>query len=269
MQEDLVIHSHEFSELVIVTRGRGVHFTEAGCHPVEAGDVFVVPPGFGHGYRETRDLGLINVLFNFDRMNIPLVDLVGSPGFHALFRLEPHYRRKQALQSHFKLDPSQLEEVSTLIAVIEQQKQNAPPGCEFLCLALFMQLVGFLSQCYGCMASKASRELIDAGAVFSHIQSHFDRAISIAELCRIAHLSESSLLRLFRETVGVSPHDYLLTIRINHACNLLAGTPEKITDIALKTGFNDSNYFARLFKKRTGFSPASYRARILTLMRKA
>jgi transcriptional regulator GlxA family with amidase domain len=142
---------------------------------------------------------------------------------------------------------------------MEHQKKAGQPGHDFMLLALFMQLAGFLSQCYGGMLSAPSRRLMDAGAVFSHIERHFDTPISVPELCKLAHLSESSLLRMFHETVGTSPHDYLLTIRLNHARNLLATSPDKITSIAFQSGFTDSNYFARLFKKRTGLSPADYR----------
>ncbi len=260
-QNDIGLHAHEFSELVIITGGRATHFTEAGNYPVSTGDVFVIDPGLGHGYRNTHNLALMNVLFNFDRLNVPLVDLIESPGFHALFRLEPHYRREHAFESRLKLDSRQLKEVTQLITRMVRQKQAAQPGHEFIQLALFMELVGFLSQGYGEMMSAPSRKLMEAGAVFSHIERHFDRAITTTELCQIAHLSESSLLRMFHETVGTSPHDYLLTIRINHARNLLATSPDKITTIAFQTGFTDSNYFARQFKKRTGLSPAAYRAK--------
>ncbi|MEI8138969.1 MAG: helix-turn-helix domain-containing protein [bacterium] len=260
-QSNIELHAHEFSELVIITGGHGNHFTETGKFPVSTGDVFVIDPGLAHGYRDTHNLSLINILFNFDRLSIPLVDLAESPGFHALFRLEPHYRHEHAFESRLKLDSKQLKEVSPLLARMYQHKQSVQPGHDFIQLSLFMQLVGILSQGYGEMVSAPSRRLMDAGAVFSHIERHFDRAITTAELCRIAHLSESSLLRMFHETVGTSPHDYLLTIRINHARNLLATSPDKITTIAFQTGFSDSNYFARQFKKRTGLSPAAYRAR--------
>lgn len=260
-QDNAELHAHEFSELVIITGGHGIHFTESGHYPVSTGDVFVIDPGLSHGYRETHHLALMNVLFNFDRLNVPLVDLVESPGFHALFRLEPHYRHEHAFESRLKLDAPQLKEVSALITRMKLQKQAAQPGHEFIHLALFMQLVGFLSQSYSKMVSEPSRRLMNAGKVFSHIERHFDRPITTAELCKIAHLSESSLLRLFHETVGTSPHDYLLAIRINHARNLLTTSPDKIISIAFQTGFTDSNYFTRQFKKRTGLSPAAYRAR--------
>ncbi len=258
-QTNIKLHAHEFSELVIITGGRGTHFTDAGSYPVSTGDVFVIDPGLGHGYRDTDHLELQNVLFNFDRLNVPLVDLIESPGFHALFRLEPHYRLEHAFESRLKLNAQQLKNVAKLTSQMLQQKQTGQSGQEFIQLALFMQLVGSLSQWYGGMVSEPSRRLIDAGAVFSHIERHFDTPITTPELCRIAHLSESSLLRMFHETVGTSPHDYLLTIRINHARNLLATSAEKITSIAFQAGFTDSNYFARQFKKRTGLTPAAYR----------
>jgi hypothetical protein len=70
-QPDITLHAHEFSELVIITGGHGTHFTQTGNYPVSTGDVFVIDPGLGHGYRDTHNLTLKNILFNFDRLNVP------------------------------------------------------------------------------------------------------------------------------------------------------------------------------------------------------
>ena len=69
----------------------------------------------------------------------------------------------------------------------------------------------------------------------------------------------SSLLRHFKQINGSSPKEYLIGLRINYACELLDSTQLSIGEIAFKSGFNDSNYFTRQFRRVTGRSPRDYR----------
>ena len=66
-------------------------------------------------------------------------------------------------------------------------------------------------------------------------------------------------MRVFRRATGQTPIDYLIRLRIQKAMEWLAGTSLSVTDIALKTGFDDSNYFTRQFRKATGETPTAYR----------
>ena len=58
------VHSHEFSELVVVLRGTGIHVTPGGEYPIGAGDAFVLHGDEAHGYMNTEDLDLVNILFS-------------------------------------------------------------------------------------------------------------------------------------------------------------------------------------------------------------
>lgn len=60
---------------------------------------------------------------------------------------------------------------------------------------------------------------------------------------------------------GVSPLQYVLHLRINYACRELQETRRGITEIAYDSGFEDSNYFSRTFRKFIGMTPREYRLR--------
>jgi AraC-like DNA-binding protein len=85
--------------------------------------------------------------------------------------------------------------------------------------------------------------------------------LTIEDLVRVAHLSESSLFRLFRQIMGRSPIDYLIRLRIDKAAQLLRREPLRITEVSAAVGFNDSNYFTRQFRHVMGCSPREYRLR--------
>ena len=77
-----------------------------------------------------------------------------------------------------------------------------------------------------------------------------------------ANMSKSTLNRIFKKTTGESPVDYLVNLRINKAYSLMKNSGLQISEVAYQTGFTDSNYFTRQFKKNTGLSPREYRKKM-------
>jgi len=74
-----------------------------------------------------------------------------------------------------------------------------------------------------------------------------------------AGLSPFHFLRLFRDVLGVTPHQYLLRARLRRAARLLADEERSITDIALDVGFADLSNFVRTFHRAAGVSPTGFR----------
>ena len=75
-QEPFGLHGHDFSEVVVVTGGRGTHRIGREAWPLSAGDVFVVKGQEAHEYANLDELNLINVLYRPERLKWDLVDLV-------------------------------------------------------------------------------------------------------------------------------------------------------------------------------------------------
>jgi transcriptional regulator GlxA family with amidase domain len=75
------------------------------------------------------------------------------------------------------------------------------------------------------------------------------------KLVAISGFSPSTLNRAFRRAVGLPPSAYHLRLRIRKAADMLRTTDMSVTEIAGRTGFDDANYFARVFRKTMGISP--------------
>jgi transcriptional regulator GlxA family with amidase domain len=95
----------------------------------------------------------------------------------------------------------------------------------------------------------------------SHLEMYYSEpSISVEELAGIAHMSKRSFMRAFQAATNLSPIAYLIQLRINRAAQLLRRHPElTVTEIALQTGFTDSNYFARQFRLSRNLTPTEYR----------
>ena len=65
----------------------------------------------------------------------------------------------------------------------------------------------------------------------------------------------------FTTHTGLSPHQYLLELRLVRARNLLTETEFSVKEIATQTGFGDEHYFSRLFRQKMNFSPSQWRHR--------
>lgn len=97
--------------------------------------------------------------------------------------------------------------------------------------------------------------------MLQYIQTHYADSISLTDIANTANVSKNTALRYFQENIGISPIDYLIQYRIGIACRLLNETNDKIAHIAANTGYDNTSYFCRLFKKYVEMSPAQYRSR--------
>ncbi|MBO5153297.1 MAG: helix-turn-helix transcriptional regulator [Eubacterium sp.] len=95
-----------------------------------------------------------------------------------------------------------------------------------------------------------------------YIGQHYMEDIRIDDLTRISNISESHYRRKFKEYFNTSPAEYINLVRIDHACELLAKTDEKIEDIAIQTGFQTTGSFTRNFKKLVGELPKDWRKKV-------
>ena len=96
--------------------------------------------------------------------------------------------------------------------------------------------------------------------VLDYIDAHLDREIKLANLGRLLDMSQFHFSRLFKQSIGLSPHQYLVQQRVERAKYLLKQTDRLIVDIALECGFNSHSHLSKQFRKLTGISPKAFRA---------
>ncbi|MGN0002550.1 MAG: helix-turn-helix domain-containing protein [Sphingobacterium composti] len=89
------------------------------------------------------------------------------------------------------------------------------------------------------------------------VRRHLTEKISIESLEKVANMSKSSLTRLFKKELGISPMEYVIRERLNRAKELLKMT-KSVKESCFGSGFSDVNYFVRLFKNREGVTPGAY-----------
>ena len=93
------------------------------------------------------------------------------------------------------------------------------------------------------------------------MKSNLDRKLTVDDLARSARLSHSRICYLFRAETGMSPGQYLKTLRLQEAGKLLETTSLTVKQIRANVGLKDKSHFVRAFKRKYGVTPSEYRAR--------
>lgn len=266
-QQPFGLHAHDFSELVVITGGAGLHVLSDDSWLLRPGDVFVISGSRPHAYRELEDLRLVNIMYDPGEVQMSLIDLSSLPGYHALFTLEPAWRRRHHFNSRLHLSPSDMRVVISLADRLEAELAERTAGFGFLATSLFMQIIGFLSRCYGRSENPDSRALLRIAEAITYLETHFQEAIDLDHLSTIAGMSKRSFMRAFQAAMGSTPIAYLIQLRVNRAAIMLRTSEASITEIAFQVGFNDSNYFTRQFRRQLGITPREYRRQNLRVVR--
>jgi AraC-like DNA-binding protein len=90
--------------------------------------------------------------------------------------------------------------------------------------------------------------------------ARYREPLDVRDLARAAHLSEAHFSREFRRAFGVTPHQYLLTRRLERAAALLRNTDRSVAEICLAVGLHSLGSFTTSFGRAFGLSPTAYRA---------
>lgn len=280
---DYPLHIHDFTVIVIVLRGRGINIIGQEEFPVKAGDVFVHHGTRPHGYRATEHLGLINIIFDQSLLQRVRFDVTGLPGYQALFVVEPAMLKEGHSARHLTLNMDDLGKAKELAEGMEKELygdlprrralrfedrfrsrfshlpgRRNPDGHRFMAMTNFMALVGLLARAYHAKPTVESGRIMKIGQVIAHMESHFDENLKIPELARMVGMSDRNFYRFFHRVKGESPLSYLQRLRVAKGARILQTSDKSVSEAALECGFNDSNYFARQFRRILGVSPRQF-----------
>ncbi|MBD2248777.1 AraC family transcriptional regulator [Nostoc sp. FACHB-888] len=92
-----------------------------------------------------------------------------------------------------------------------------------------------------------------------YIHAHLNRDLSLAELASVVKISPTYFASLFKQEIGISPHQYVIQQRVEQAKLMLLKTDLAIADIALKVGFSSQSHLTQQFKRLTGMTPKQIR----------
>ena len=230
------MHCHNGVELVMVERGScTVEFQGFGCMNATAGQVFVTPPKIRHEQKGSDDCRTVFAVMNINGGNcddmLRIVDTGKDPILLAWFN---HLVFMQQ-QSRILAAPPLLEAIWKRLSEFENQTEN--------------------------MTWAIRHQQMEQ--VVAYMRNNFYKPLTIKELCLKYSISESYFNTLFQKTYAISPLQYLIHCRLQRARQLLQIPYWNISEVARNSGFQDQNYFSRVFRKYFAETPSQYRKRTL------
>ena len=226
-QKKIERHEIKFNELTFLISGEMTYYVNDVKHILYSGDIIYVPPG---SIRQ-REIG--DVLNDYLSIN-----------FHSDSPLDFDTIVKNCINNEVKLLLNYFESAFSSPSTDSQAKLR------LVLETLIMQITDNLYDSY---TSPLSAEII------SFISSHYTEKITLNDISQATFYSAAYCENEFKKTTGKSIINYLIDVRVNAAKKLLAESSMSCSRIAAAVGFEDANYFSRIFKKRTGYSPLKYR----------
>jgi len=129
---------------------------------------------------------------------------------------------------------------------------------EDLCAWISTALNEFIELVY---SSQDAKKVTQIRPAINYIDANYDKTITLADIAQVSHLSVSRLAHLFKEQMGITIIDYLTSVRIERAKQLLLATEQNCTEICFEVGYNNQSYFTRTFKNVVGMTPRQFRAK--------
>lgn len=229
-------------QLIYVCEGQCVVTINGAVHIAYAGDCIIYRPGEAQDYLLSKRASPRTYWIHFNGSICQKI-------FETL-----------SLQNLHIIKTEQNREIEHLISGICRHHNLKTENNEIICSGLMQSVLAILSN----EAHKASyhskgKSTDKISELISRIKMVPNLNISVAECADFCNMSKPHFARVFKNTAGISPVQFMLRIRIDRAKELLDFTDKTVAEISEASGFSDQNYFARIFKKITGVSPTQYR----------
>jgi AraC family transcriptional regulator len=139
---------------------------------------------------------------------------------------------------------------------LESSKEAAQSAIERATSLLQSQMRPHSREC-----SRASGGLLawQVRKVREYVDTHITGRVLVPNLSAVVNLSEAHFSRMFKQTLGLAPHAFVLRRRLELAARLMLESTESLTDIALCCGFTDQAHLCKHFRRSMGETPAAWR----------
>lgn len=236
-----ILHYHNFTEIFYCLEGEGYLQTDYGREKIKQNSLIVVNPYIEHTEHtlETKNLEYIVI-----GVEGPEVVFANHPNNHGLYHFHDYEREFYRIMQSIIIESNRAEHYSNTIN-------------DYYVNIMMLKLQNLTKS-----KLKQKLDVILSPSVTlakNYIDSHFSRNITLEMLEKHSHISRFHLSHLFKKELGIAPINYLISVRLKNAAELLTSTGMTITQISQSSGFNSASYFTNKFKTIYGIAPSDYR----------
>lgn len=235
-------HDHACTEIFYMTGGRGSFLIDGQSYPVEADDLLVINSRVQHCETGDTEAPLEYIALGVDGLELTVSD-----------------EQKQFHLFHFQKADSPLQ---TYLQDMLQEIEKKAPGYDIICQHLLEVVVTRAvrsSQSSARVVPSGNKVSKECSAIRRYIDAHFKENLTLDQLAAMVHINKYHMVHSFTKAYGISPINYLLSLRLQESRYLLQATDHSMSQIAQIVGFSSPCYFSQVFHKAMGMSPREYR----------
>ena len=247
-------HMHDYYEIYYLSKGKRRYFINHTLYDIDCGDVILVSKGDIHRTQVIESgENYARYLIHFSQELVDKISLI-IPEKEFLKCFETKKLHIAAPGMH---------NFNSLLRKLENECKYDDEFNRQLVIVHFMELIINLNKNSSQKNMRFADDLTEyedrIQSVCRYICNYYNRPINLDEIAKIAYMSPTYFSKKFKKVTGFGFNEYLNSVRVKMAINMLIETRYSITEIAMYCGYQDSNYFGDVFRKMTGMSPSSYR----------
>lgn len=247
---DVKPHHHKEYELFRLTEGKMLFGIGGEEHIIEAGTTVFIEPNETHCALDTAAGGERH--FNALLFGAEALGNKGDPCRKLLESVK--------IDRFLKIPDRYFEDCERVF----NMRRSNEFGCELEIKAFLFDLLSFIirSRQYTRHSELLSKEISSetaVGAVIAYIEANYAERITLDTLLPLISYSKSHFMRLFKETTGLGVTSYINRFRVEKSCLELLYSDKPVSVIAGECGFNNVQYYTKLFTRYIGVPPARYR----------
>ncbi|MCE2570255.1 AraC family transcriptional regulator [Motilimonas eburnea] len=244
-------HAHQYMQLVIGLKGQAEFEVSGKANVLGPGQGCLVSAMSPHAFGALVSQSDILVLNLADTAQL-------SP---AIVSVLEHFDKPSP---YFQLDHA----IQHLIKLLVNEMRVSPDdlvlsrACQDTIVALLQRHVVNNEQRVRPNAKLSTNSRFDMGVIDRYIEQHIANKISMGQLAASVYLAQSQFYSLFKQQMGVTPHQYVLSKRIDLAQKLIQQGGFNLSQVAELTGFSNQSTFTHTFSRTLGLSPSRYKKQI-------
>lgn len=240
---DYQSHSHNFTQIFYFIDGKGSFILDGTSYPIKAGNLVIINPHILHMKESDPKYRLEYIVFAIE-------DLAFTFNSESINRGYGVYNLSKNKQDYLLLLNMMLEEA-----------EKQAPGYELMCVDMAEIFISNLifNQNLGLRSKSDPHMSNECSIAKSFIDAHYMDPITLEQLSEVTHMSKYYLIHSFNKFLGESPMNYLQRKRIQVAEHLLSTSNYSVSTVSTNVGFSSQSYFAQVFKRFTGSTPAQFR----------
>jgi len=230
-------HLHKEIEIIYVLKGNAVAFADNNRYELNVGDLFIAFPNQIHHYFNDKPGSFVLIIIKSDIL------------FGLKSLLNNNIPKNNTL--HFSANSTEDLYIKNMLEADIKFRETTITG--YLNL-LMPSILGQLT-----LLPWNSKENSTLRHILNFCHEHYTEHITLDDLTNNLHLSKYYISRVLNSKIGINFNDYINTLRVSHACDLLTETDKKISDISEESGFGTIRSFNRVFFDIKGVTPQEYR----------